>query len=413
MVERAFRCDAPLNCELNPALRLNALSVTFGDISPAGGGDRLGASCHLPSPRRPMATLCVEGGMIFAAAQTPAQTPAKPPPAPSLEEQIQHVLTGGPQAWEPILAALLHGLLKLAVGAGILVVTIWVAGWASRLTREALSHLHGRSAPDMVLQGFISSLVRYTIIVVGGIAVLQQVGIQTTSILAVLGAASLAIGLALQGGLSNVAAGVMILLLRPYRIGDRVKIADVVGRVHGLDLFVTRLHDLQNSVVFIPNSKALSEVVVNYSMLPVRRIDMDFGIDYADDEDLALALLIETAKADARIVGDPPPWAKITALQDSAVTVTLRAWTSPAGYRDTQFDLIKAVKQRFQAEGLTFAYPHQVAVEGRPWKAPDRNRQEAEKLEVAQEEDTAGTVRGRSRSARSTGSTSEAKGPSG
>jgi len=262
----------------------------------------------------------------------------------------------------------------------------------------------------MVLQGFISSLVRYTVVVVGGIAVLERVGIQTTSILAVLGAASLAIGLALQGGLSNVAAGVMILLLRPYRIGDRVKIADTVGRVHGLDLFVTKLHDLQNSVVFIPNSKALTEVVVNYSMLPVRRIDMDFGIDYFDDEDLALALLIETAKADARIVADPPPWAKVTALKDSSVTVTLRAWTSPAGYRDTEFDLIKAVKKRFQQEGLTFAYPHQVAVESRPWQAPDRARQAQELTQVGEAEECA-PVEGASRDARSTGSTSEASGP--
>jgi len=144
----------------------------------------------------------------------------------------------------------------------------------------------------------------------------------------------------------------------------------------------------------------------------VRRIDMYFGIDYFDDEDLALALLIETAKADARIAADPPPWAKITALKDSSVTVTLRAWTSPAGYTDTQFDLIKAVKKRFQQEGLTFAYPHQVAVETRPWTAPDRARQAQELDEVGAKADTgADAVKGASRQARSTGSTSEARGP--
>jgi small conductance mechanosensitive channel len=350
----------------------------------------------------------------------PPLTPAlaKPTPAPHaapsvpLGDQIERVVTGGPQAWAPLLVGLVHWLVNLAIGAGILVVTIWVAGWASRLAREALSRLHGRSAPDAVLQGFVASLVRYTVVVIGGIAALQTIGVQTTSVLAVLGAASLAIGLALQGGLSNVAAGVMILLLRPYRIGDRVKIADVVGRVHGLDLFVTRLHDLQNSVVFIPNSKALSEVIVNFSLLSVRRIDMDFHIDYADDEELALALLVETAKADHRIVGDPAPWAKITELCDSYVVVTLRAWTSPAGYRDTQFDLIKAVKQRFQAAGLTFAYPHQVAVESRPWTPPDRAAQGRKRRRLAGDaEADAGEVSGGSRKARSTGSTSEATGP--
>lgn len=343
----------------------------------------------------------------------PKAPPAAPgAPATRLDDQIAHLVTGGPQAWAPLLATLLHWLVNLAVGAGILVVTIWAAGWASRLTREALGRMHGRSAPDAVLQGFVASLVRYTVAVIGGIAVLQQIGVQTTSVLAVLGAASLAIGLALQGGLSNVAAGVMILFLRPYRIGDRVQISGIVGRVHGLDLFVTRLHDLQNSVVFIPNSKALGDLVVNYSMLPVRRIDMDFGIDYQDDEELALALLVETAKADPRIVDDPAPWAKITSLKESTVTVTLRAWTSPAGHRDTQFDLIKAVKKRFQAAGLTFAYPHQVAVETRPWTPPDRERQTRERRRLGGEaQSDTGKVSGQSRKARSTGSTSEAKGP--
>jgi small conductance mechanosensitive channel len=335
---------------------------------------------------------------------------AKPAPTVPLQSQIQHVITGGPEAWAPLVATAVHWLLNLAVAAGILVLTFWAAGWASRLAREALGRLHGKGAPDAVLQGFVSSLVRYTIIIVGGIAVLSKVGVQTTSILAVLGAASLAIGLALQGGLSNVAAGVMILLLRPYRIGDRVKIADVVGKVHGMDLFVTRLHDLQNSVVFIPNAKVLGDIIVNYAMLPSRRIDMDFGIDYDDDEDLALALLIETAKADDRIVADPAPWAKVTALNESSVTVTLRAWTSPAGYTDTQYDLIKAVKQRFEAAGLSFPYPHQVSVESRPFTPPDGKRQ-AEALQSVGGPTECEAVKGASRRARSTGSTSEAKGP--
>jgi small conductance mechanosensitive channel len=150
--------------------------------------------------------------------------------------------------------------------------------------------------------------------------------------------------------------------------------------VHGLDLFVTRLHDLDNSVVFIPNSKAFGDVIINYSMPENRRIVMDFHIDYEDDVELALELLRQTARADARIVAEPPPWAKVTELGDSAVTVTLRAWTSPIGYRDTRFDLIKDVKAAFQREGLTFAYPHQVAVESRPWKAPDRAGQAEARL---------------------------------
>ena len=297
-----------------------------------------------------------------------------PTPTAPLGDQIYSFLFGGPQAWWPLLTAAVHALLNLAVGLGMLVVTLWVAGWASRVAREATGRLQGR-APDAVLQGFVGSLVRYVVVIIGLIAVLQQIGVQTTSVLAVLGAASLAIGLALQGGLSNVAAGLMILLLRPYRIGDRVEINGKVGRVRGLDLFVTRLDDLDNSAVFIPNSKAFGDIIINYSMNPNRRIVMDFNIDYADDVDLALATLVDCAAADPRIDSSPAPWAKVTNLGDSAVTVTLRAWTSPDGYIDTRFDLIKVIRAALEAAGFTFPYPHQVAVESRPWTKPDRERQ--------------------------------------
>jgi small conductance mechanosensitive channel len=345
---------------------------------------------------------------MFAAAPSPPHAPLGP--QIPFSERLETVVAGGPAAWWPLLNSLAQVLVNLLIGAGILLVTLWIAERAARVARDATGRLHrGQVGPDAVLQGFVGSLTRYVVIMIGAIAVLDQVGVKTTSVLAVLGAASLAIGLALQGGLANVAAGVMILFLRPYRMGDRVEIAGKIGKVHGLDLFLTRLHDLDNSVVFIPNAKVLGDVIVNYSLLESRRIVMDFGIDYADDVDLALALLVETARADARIVASPPPWAKITALGDSTVTVTLRAWTSPEGFRDTRFDLIRAVKARFEEAGLTFAYPHQVAVETRPWKPPDRERQAQAKAAL----DGGGVrpaARHRSvpRSARAQGSSSEA-----
>ena len=300
--------------------------------------------------------------------------PHGPPPVPPTT-RLQSLIEGGPAAWLPLLGSLAHILANLAVGIVILLITLWLAERAARLTRRSVGRLHAHGQPDAVLQGFAASLVRYLVVVIGLIAVLGQLGVKTTSLLAVLGAASLAIGLALQGGLSNVAAGVMILLLRPYRMGDRVEIAGKIGKVHGLDLFMTRVHDLDNSVVFIPNSKALGDVIVNYSLLESRRIVMDFGIDYEDDVDLALELLLDVARRDPRVVADPAPWAKVTALNDSTVTVTLRAWTSPNGYVDTRFDLIREVKRRFEEAGLSFPYPHQVAVETRPFTPPDRERQ--------------------------------------
>ena len=197
---------------------------------------------------------------------------------------------------------------------------------------------------------------------------------QTTSVLAALGAASLAIGLALQGGLSNVAAGVMILLLRPYRVGDNVEINGRAGRVKALDLFATRVTDADNRLVYIPNAKAFGDVIVNYTMHQTIRIVMDFGIDYDDDVDLALSCCCECAQADKRIAAKPAPWAKVTALNDSTVTVTLRAWTDPNIYLDVKFDLIKTVKRAFEEAGLTFPYPHQVAVVSRPWTPPRSGR---------------------------------------
>jgi small conductance mechanosensitive channel len=339
----------------------------------------------------------------------PGKAPAPAPPSQPFSDQVGDLISGGPQAWWPLLSSAAHLAVNLAIGLVILFGTLWVAGWASELARRGMTRFHGRHPPDVVLTGFVASLVRYTVIVVGGIAVLQQIGVQTTSVLAVLGAASLAIGLALQGGLSNVAAGVMILLLRPYRIGDRVELAGVVGRVRGLDLFTTRLHDLDNLVVIIPNSKVMAEKIVNYSMPDSRRIVMEFGIDLADDVDLALGLLVETARADPRIVEDPAPWAKLTEIGESSATVTLRAWTSPDGYVDTRFDLIKAVKERFETAGLSFPYPHQVAVETRAFAAPDLERQRKARAALKAPAAKPAARPSADRRKRSTGSSSEAR----
>ncbi len=308
-----------------------------------------------------------------------APHPAAPGnPAPSLTDNLHGLAFGGAPAWQRLVDSAAHLAVNRLLAGAIFVFTLWAARWASRLAGHAVARVHRREGPDTTLQNFVGSVVRYVVMIVGLIAVLQQLGVKTTSVIAVLGAASLAVGLALQGGLTNVAAGVMILILRPYRVGDRVEIAGRVGRVRGLDLFVTRLTDLDNRLVFIPNGKAFGEVIVNYSMPSNIRIVMDFGIDYDDDVDLALDLLLQCARADGRIVGEPAPWAKLTALNDSTVTVTLRAWTDPASYIDTRFDLMKVVKKRFEEAGLTFAYPHQVTVASRPWTAPDKVRQRRE-----------------------------------
>jgi len=187
--------------------------------------------------------------------------------------------------------------------------------------------------------------------------------VQATSVIAVLGAASLAIGLALQGTLGNVAAGVMILLLRPYRAGDRVELNGRQGRVVGMDLFNTKLLDYDGLTLYLPNGKVFGDMIVNISQAGNRRIGLIFSVDYEDDLNLALTTLIETAAADPRVMANPEPWAKVVSLGDSAVNIELRCWTSPDDWNDTRSDLIKRIKESLDANGLTIPYPHQVWVD--------------------------------------------------
>ena len=166
---------------------------------------------------------------------------------------------------------------SLVIAALILGFTLWASGWAAGLVRRALGQLQRPGAPDATLQGFMASLVRWVIIVVGLMAVLEQLGVRATSILAVLGVASLAIGLALQGALSNVAAGVMILILRPYRVGHVVEINGKVGTVKRLDLFMTELSDPDNLDIFMPNGKVFGDTIINYSSPANRRMELGGG----------------------------------------------------------------------------------------------------------------------------------------
>ena len=262
---------------------------------------------------------------------------------------------------------------RLAVAGLILAGTIWVSRWLARLTASAIRRAHRRQPGDTTLQTFASSLVRYLVIVIGLVAVLEQLGVKATSVIAVLGAASLAIGLALQGALANVAAGVMLLILRPYRIGDRVVINGKEGTVRGLDLFATRLSNPDSLNVFVPNAKAFGDIIVNQTSPVARRAQLDFLIDFDDDVDRALELLVACAAENPQVVDQPAPWAKLTELKDSGVQITLRAWFSTTDYWDGRFDLTKAVWDRLRAEGFSFPYPHQVAVESRPF-APPRSK---------------------------------------
>jgi small conductance mechanosensitive channel len=289
---------------------------------------------------------------------------SNPPPAAldTVRSGVHALITGDPQHWR--LFADMAGQLavSLAVAGVILIATLWASGWAAGLVRRALGRLRPGET-NATVQGFMASLVRWIVIVVGLMAVLEQLGVRTTSILAVVGAASIAIGLALQGALSNVAAGVMILILRPYRVGDTVEINGKIGMVRRLDLFMTELADPDNLDVYMPNGKVFGEMIINYSSPDNRRMELNFSVDYDHDLERAKALLLECAAADPRILKRPAPWAKVTALAEHSVTVTLRAWARLDVYWDARFDLIQRAGEALQAGGLEHPYPHQVSVE--------------------------------------------------
>lgn len=250
--------------------------------------------------------------------------------------------------------------MNLLAGVLILGVTFWLSGFFSRQIKRRFAQGRRRRRVDVTLANFLASMVRYLVVIVGLIAFLGQVGVKTTSILAVLGAASLAVGLALQGTLSNVAAGMMLLILRPYRVSDFVEIGGRTGTVRSLDLFTTELMTPDGLKVIVPNGKVFGDMIVNFNALGQRRIDVAVGVDYEDDPDLAIKTLLEVAAADPRVLEDPKPWAGVTELGDSSVKLHLRAWVKAPDFVDAQAGLIKACKAAVEAAGLKIPYPHQV-----------------------------------------------------
>lgn len=241
------------------------------------------------------------------------------------------------------------------VGAVLILAIGW---WASKKVSELVARLLGRfERMDATLRAFFASLVRYLILIFTGFAVLDQFGIETTSLLAVLGAAGLAVGLALQGTLSNVAAGVMLLLFRPFKAGDFIEAGGQLGTVVSVTLFTTELRAPDGIQIIAPNSQMWGSTVKNFSHHPTRRTDIDFGIAYEDDIDHAMAVIRSVVDADERILKNPEPFLRVTALGDSAVVLTLRVWVNAPETFNVRFDLIKNVKQAFDREGVTIPFP--------------------------------------------------------
>lgn len=250
--------------------------------------------------------------------------------------------------------------LKVLGALFVLVIGLRIAGWLAGLVRrEAMK----REGIDDTLGSFFASLVRWAITAAVLIAVLQVFGVQATSFVAVLGALTLAIGLSMQGALGNIASGVMIMLFRPYKLGDYIEAAGVGGTVKDINLFQTVLATPDNVKVLVPNSQAIDGVIRNYTGYDTRRADVTFGIDYDDDMDKAIAIIRQVIDADARIFKDPEPFVKVVNLGDSSVDIATRSWVRADDVWDVKFHLTKAVKEAFDREGISIPYPHQVEIQ--------------------------------------------------
>ena len=248
--------------------------------------------------------------------------------------------------------AALYGL-KIIGAVLIFLIGRFVAGLMRKVARRIME----KSKVDAALVSFVESLVYIGLMTFVIIAALGRLGIQTASFIAVLGAAGLAIGLALQGSLANFAAGVLMLIFKPFKVGDFIDAAGVTGVVEHIEIFTTQLKTPDNKKVIIPNAKITGDCITNFSANDTRRVDMTVGVSYSED----LSKVKETVEAvlaeDDRILKDPEPTVGVLELADSSINFVVRPWVKTADYWNVFFDTQKKLKERFDAVGISIPFP--------------------------------------------------------
>ena len=257
----------------------------------------------------------------------------------------------------------LDWLRSVGMELGIKIVTalaiFFIGRWIVRLVVKGVRTGLQTAEVDVTLERFVCNLVNMALLVVVIIAAISALGIQTASFIAIFGAAGLAVGLALQGSLSNFASGVLIVLFRPYKVGDWVEAAGVSGSVQAVQILTTILTTGDNKQVIVPNSQIMDSIITNYSAMDTRRVDMVFGVSYEDDLDKVHKTLRELVDADSRILKDPECKIAVSELADSSVNFVVRPWVNSADYWGVKFELTEAIKKRFDQEGISFPYPQQ------------------------------------------------------
>jgi small conductance mechanosensitive channel len=246
-------------------------------------------------------------------------------------------------------------VMNIVIAAAILFGGIWLA----KQIKKYIVLIMERRNVDALLASFMSNIAYVALVAFVIIAALSHLGIQTTSFIAIIGAAGLAIGLSLQNSLSNFASGVMIIAFRPFKVGDFIEAGGISGVVEGIQIFSTQMRTGDNKAIIVPNSNITGGNITNYSTKDTRRVDMVFGIGYNDDLKKAKELLMELVQSDKRILKEPEPLVAVSELADSSVNFVVRPWTKKEDYSAVKFDFTEAVKLRFDEEGISIPYPQQ------------------------------------------------------
>lgn len=237
-------------------------------------------------------------------------------------------------------------------------VAIFIIGrWIAKLVRGVIKQAMAKANVEPIITGFVSSIAYMALLAFVVVAALGQLGIQTTSFIAILGAAGLAIGLALQGSLANFAAGFLMIIFRPFKVGDFIEGAGVAGVVEEIQVFTTTLKTGDNKIIIVPNAKLSGDNIINYSAQEVRRVDMTVGVAYSADLSKVREVLLDIISQDARIHAEPAPLVAVAELADSSVNFVVRVWAKTSDYWDVKFDATEAIKNRFDAEGIGIPFP--------------------------------------------------------
>ncbi len=257
---------------------------------------------------------------------------------PYLDKAIELIMEYGP---------------KLILAIVVLIIGMWIIKGIKKLIIKAMD----KGKVDVSLQRFLISLIIITFKVLLLISVASMIGIATTSFVAILGAATFAVGLALQGSLSNFAGGVLILLLKPFKVGDTIEAQGFVGKVHAIQIFNTLMKTFDNKMIYIPNGSLSNGNITNYSHEPIRRVDMTFGVSYGDDIKKTKEVLVKLVNEDKRILKDPAPLIAVSNLGDSSVDFAVKVWCETAEYWNVYFAMQENVKMTFDKEGISIPFP--------------------------------------------------------